>query len=443
MNFGEFSELYEALRLSLEREQLDTISERTCRLLLAEFEQSGIQLASVERKQFVKLSDEIFEAGTNFVDGCERPVKLSSDEQNQFGVRTSHLNGPWTQQVDRRLRWFSYRKYFEHNEQQETFLRRLVSARHNLALLTNFQSFAHRAQSNSLLGTYENVHSFLGSVIEKLVPKCAAELAEAQQIVQKCSLNCDAIGPQLNECDVEFATAERVQSSAKCEMDVLIARVRPSSFGQRRNYSTTDISAEKLLMHYDADSLTKLENPPSLADGINREMERDIRYLGCELIQSGAILLPATAQKLFQRYYYLKSFVRYNFEVFSVQHGGGFGFHVKFEANDTSFSIELNENTDTIHDVKVKLLVYVKATVQQMKLMRKPPPNTRTSNCWRIDNAKCDTKCASAKLHGLIVGQILRWAPCNHFASGGRKKETEENDGNDQKKMRSFNDENG
>ncbi|KAL3106165.1 hypothetical protein niasHT_016852 [Heterodera trifolii] len=183
-----------ALRLSLEREQLDAVSERTCRLLLAEFEQSGIQLASVE-------------AGTNFVDGCERPVKLSSDEQNQFGVRTSHLNGPWTQQVDRRLRWFSYRKYFEHNEQQETFLRRLVSARHNLALLTNFQSFAHRAQSNSLLGTYENVHSFLGTVIEKFMPKCAAELAEAQQIVQKCSLNFDAIGPQLNECDVEFATA--------------------------------------------------------------------------------------------------------------------------------------------------------------------------------------------------------------------------------------------
>ncbi|KAL3101885.1 hypothetical protein niasHS_003294 [Heterodera schachtii] len=201
-----FTSLVETLNTT-PREQLDAVSERTCRLLLAEFEQSGIQLASVERKQFVKLSDEIFEAGTNFVDGCERPVKLSSDEQNQFGVRTSHLNGPWTQQVDRRLRWFSYRKYFEHNEQQETFLRRLVSARHNLALLTNFQSFAHRAQSNSLLGTYENVHSFLGTVIEKFVPKCAAELAEAQQIVQKCSINFDAIGPQLNECDVEFATA--------------------------------------------------------------------------------------------------------------------------------------------------------------------------------------------------------------------------------------------
>jgi hypothetical protein len=48
---------------------------------------------------------------------------------------------------------------------------------------------------------------------------------------------------------------------------------------------------------------------------------QDLRYLGCELIQSGAILLKlpqvaaATAQILFQRFYYQKSFVKNNFEV--------------------------------------------------------------------------------------------------------------------------------
>lgn len=46
--------------------------------------------------------------------------------------------------------------------------------------------------------------------------------------------------------------------------------------------------------------------------------------LGCELIQSGAILLKlpqtaaATGQILFQRYYYQKSFVRYNMLVSRV-----------------------------------------------------------------------------------------------------------------------------
>lgn len=48
---------------------------------------------------------------------------------------------------------------------------------------------------------------------------------------------------------------------------------------------------------------------------------QELRYLGCELIQQGAILLKlpqtaaATGQILFQRYYYQKSFVRYHFEV--------------------------------------------------------------------------------------------------------------------------------
>lgn len=52
-----------------------------------------------------------------------------------------------------------------------------------------------------------------------------------------------------------------------------------------------------------------------------KQFTQEIRYLGCELIQSGAILLKlsqtaaATGQILFQRFYYQKSFVRYNFEV--------------------------------------------------------------------------------------------------------------------------------
>uniref|UniRef100_A0A914HYA8 Peptidase M3A/M3B catalytic domain-containing protein n=1 Tax=Globodera rostochiensis TaxID=31243 RepID=A0A914HYA8_GLORO len=191
---------------------LDMVSERTAKLLLEEFEHSGIKLSSVERQQFVQLSDEIFDAGTNFVVGCERPVKLNDEERSTFGLSDSHLDGPWTQHADRRLRWFTYTKYFEHNDQQESFLRRLVSARHDLALLTNFQSFAHRAQNNSVLGTYENVHSFLTNIIERFLPKCDVELAEVQQFVQKFSLNFDTVETQLNDCDVEFATTLKRQS---------------------------------------------------------------------------------------------------------------------------------------------------------------------------------------------------------------------------------------
>lgn len=65
----------------------------------------------------------------------------------------------------------------------------------------------------------------------------------------------------------------------------------------------------------------KLSPTPSLLDGLDADTEADLRILGCELIQTAGILLKlpqvamATAQVLFQRFYFSKSFVRQNFEV--------------------------------------------------------------------------------------------------------------------------------
>jgi hypothetical protein len=50
--------------------------------------------------------------------------------------------------------------------------------------------------------------------------------------------------------------------------------IKPSSYGQRRNFSSIDILAEKWLMAYDQASITKQENPPSIADVITHELEK-------------------------------------------------------------------------------------------------------------------------------------------------------------------------
>ncbi|KAI9104818.1 cyclin-like protein [Phlyctochytrium arcticum] len=61
-------------------------------------------------------------------------------------------------------------------------------------------------------------------------------------------------------------------------------------------------------------TLPQLENSPSRQDGLSAEHERELRVFGCELIQSAGILLRlpqvamATAQILFQRFYYVASF---------------------------------------------------------------------------------------------------------------------------------------
>lgn len=65
---------------------------------------------------------------------------------------------------------------------------------------------------------------------------------------------------------------------------------------------------------------SKLEETPSHIDGLDKETEKDLRILGCELIQTAGILLRlpqvamATGQVLFQRFFYSKSFVRHNME---------------------------------------------------------------------------------------------------------------------------------
>jgi hypothetical protein len=64
--------------------------------------------------------------------------------------------------------------------------------------------------------------------------------------------------------------------------------------------------------------LEVLENTPSRREGIPESLENDLRMVGCDYIQSAGILLKlpqvamATAQVLFHRFYYAKSFIKYN-----------------------------------------------------------------------------------------------------------------------------------
>ncbi|XP_050414375.1 cyclin-L1 isoform X2 [Patella vulgata] len=68
----------------------------------------------------------------------------------------------------------------------------------------------------------------------------------------------------------------------------------------------------------------KLSTTPSMQDGLDLDTEIDLRFLGCELIQTAGILLKlpqvamATGQVIFQRFYYSKSFVKHNMEVVAM-----------------------------------------------------------------------------------------------------------------------------
>ncbi|KAL3320730.1 Cyclin-L1 [Cichlidogyrus casuarinus] len=83
-------------------------------------------------------------------------------------------------------------------------------------------------------------------------------------------------------------------------------------------------SGVKLTIHNTIIPDDKLKPTPSEQDNLDPEIEMDLRILGCELIQESGILLKlpqvamASAQNLYQRFFYSKSFVRHFYEHYSM-----------------------------------------------------------------------------------------------------------------------------
>lgn len=87
---------------------------------------------------------------------------------------------------------------------------------------------------------------------------------------------------------------------------------------QQQQQGILKVSLELPLLRND-----QLYPTPSMADSLPFDVEFDLRLVGCELIQTAGRLLKlpqtamASAQVIFQRFYYIKSFVKYPMEVSS------------------------------------------------------------------------------------------------------------------------------
>lgn len=86
-------------------------------------------------------------------------------EQKTYGIGPT-IETPYPHTSDPELRKLFFNRFYEHSDEQEKELRGLIAARHKLAKLTGHESFAHRSQLYSVLGTYENTKKFLEGVIQ-------------------------------------------------------------------------------------------------------------------------------------------------------------------------------------------------------------------------------------------------------------------------------------
>ncbi|CAB3409977.1 unnamed protein product [Caenorhabditis bovis] len=179
--------LYQKLKNSevTDAARLDEIDKQTLTLLLDDFEQSGVHLPANQRREFVELSSDIFEAGSRFQAACDRNSPVKKIDQAKYSL-PSQLYSPVSNSLDRSKRRIVYDTFYKHDDAQEANLRNLIASRDQLARLTGFESFAHRAQRNSLLGDYETARSFLWGVVEQCHEACQKELAVLVDVAAQC-----------------------------------------------------------------------------------------------------------------------------------------------------------------------------------------------------------------------------------------------------------------
>lgn len=73
-----------------------------------------------------------------------------------------------------------------------------------------------------------------------------------------------------------------------------------SSRSKTYDYGSVEISLENCIIPE-----TKLEKTPSVVDGLNIEIETDLRIVGCEYVQTAGILLKLPQVKKFPCFKFL------------------------------------------------------------------------------------------------------------------------------------------
>ncbi|KAK3095810.1 hypothetical protein FSP39_019489 [Pinctada imbricata] len=154
---------YEALKNAMlhgDVVTLDDVDKRVGELLIMDFEQSGVHLDSDKKDLFLKLNESCVMLGNMFVQGAQTPVavmkeNLPEEIRHSFNIDGDNVlvTGLFQDHWNDYVREAAYRIYLHPIPQQTELLEGLLLSRHQLADLTGFPSFAHRALRGTLAET--------------------------------------------------------------------------------------------------------------------------------------------------------------------------------------------------------------------------------------------------------------------------------------------------
>ena len=161
---------------------LEEDTKRNASSLMHDFEISGIHLSKGERERAVSMNEHILSLNHAFMSNCNLPNLLTVDQvppefQNHFQTKDDFIaidHVPYLSDEES-VRELGYRIYNSASNPQKQLLDNLLLARHELASLVGYCSFAHRTLKDSMAGGPEVVLEFLNMLSEKIKPLAEEE----------------------------------------------------------------------------------------------------------------------------------------------------------------------------------------------------------------------------------------------------------------------------
>jgi len=188
--------IYTALKNSVENGDLKPeteVDKHVAKLFLQDFQQCGIHLPELGRRQVVELNDQALRAGQSFSARCHSaravkaeflPPQIRSffplERDGSVVVSGQHIDSP-----DDLAREAAYKIYYSRDREQEHLLGEMLTARHHLAKLCGYETFGHRALANSLAQTPEKTDLFLKGLADQLRSRVAGDHEQMQQMKKR------------------------------------------------------------------------------------------------------------------------------------------------------------------------------------------------------------------------------------------------------------------
>jgi len=180
----------------------DAVDRRVTELFMFDFEQSGIHLETKKREQFVKLTENIHMLGTFFQRGSQKPIGIDKKQLPQnlrhvFALDGDNVmvTGLFSDHYSSMVREAAYRIFLHPDSHQEDLLQSLLTARHQLACLVGFDTYAHRANRGTMMEAPEKIQEFLQLLSQELKERVNSECSAMLELKKQQETNAQAIMP--------------------------------------------------------------------------------------------------------------------------------------------------------------------------------------------------------------------------------------------------------